>query len=130
MPIHEDGSYELCPHHARPLRFLARRSRSSRRHAPSQWHAHYDLRPPGPHKLHLSADCTFPTSGYHVVLKPGKKGTDPDTRVLKRVAHKPEGMVMQVITTIPLAYTEQTDHSYKKVKILPDGPTLDVEEVH
>jgi hypothetical protein len=40
--------------------------------------------------------------------------------VLKRVVPKPEGMVAQVITEVPVDYKVETSAKYKEVRIRPD----------
>jgi hypothetical protein len=38
--------------------------------------------------------------------------------------------VADVITTVDARYHEETDFEYDTVTILPDGPSIPVEEVH
>jgi hypothetical protein len=53
----------------------------------------------------------------------------PQIYVLKRVVHKPEGMVAQVITEVPLDYKVETPTEYKEVRIQPDKGRVQVKKV-
>ncbi len=97
------------------------------------WKAWQDLQPGTAHLiLHVTASCEFPTAGYGVELVPVQAKnaeTHPEIYVLKRVVHKPKGIVAQVITEVPLDYKVQTSTEYKEVRIHPDRVRLRVNKV-
>lgn len=97
------------------------------------WKAWQNLQPgTAPATLHVTGTCEFPTAGYTVELVPveTKNGeTHPEIYVLKRVVHKPEGMVAQVITEVPVDYKVETSAKYKEVKIRPDRAQVRVKIV-
>ena len=97
------------------------------------WKAWHDVQPgTNPPTLHVTASCEFPTAGYTVELVPVQaKNADahPEIYVLKRVVHKPKGIVAQVITEVPLDYKVQTSTEYKEVRIHPDRVRLRVNKV-
>jgi hypothetical protein len=53
----------------------------------------------------------------------------PEMYVLKRVAHKPEGMAAQVITDVRLDYKLEASTEYKEVRIQPDKVRVRVTKV-
>jgi hypothetical protein len=85
-----------------------------------------------PPTLHVTGGCKFPTAGYTVELVPVEtknSAAHPEIYVLKRVVHKPEGMVAQVITEVPVDYKVETSAKYKEVKIQPDRARVRVKIV-
>jgi hypothetical protein len=94
------------------------------------WSAWHDHQPPGSPTLHVHGECEFPTAGYTVELKPQEpQGINPRDLLLTKVVHKPTGPAAAVITTVEVDYIEETDFEYDTVTILPDGPSVPVEEV-
>ena len=92
------------------------------------WYASHDHMPPGPKMLYVTGECTFPTAGYSVELKPATpQGINPKIYILEKIVHKPTGPAAPVITTVPVRYEEKTDTEYDQVHLLPDGVTIDVE---
>jgi hypothetical protein len=73
-------------------------------------------------KLIVIGDVQVPTSGWHVWLTPrAPQGINPNILILDVSAQKPSGIVLQVITTIPLRYEEAPPHNeYTQVTIV-DG---------
>ena len=98
----------------------------------SDWKAWHNLQPgTAPPRLHVTANCQFPTAGYSVELVPAKnKPKNAKVLALKMVVHKPEGMAAQVITDVPLQYTVETRDEYQTVLIHPDKILLKVEQVY
>jgi hypothetical protein len=95
------------------------------------WAAFHDHQPPGPPVLRVTGTCRFNTAGWSVELRRHEpQGINPDDLLLDRVVHEPEGPVADVITDVEARYEETTDHEYQTVTILPDGPSIPVEEVH
>jgi hypothetical protein len=106
----------------------------TRRPSPCKhWKAWYDTQPgTNSPTLHVTASCKFPTAGYTVALVPvPNKNADsyPQIYVLKRIVHKPEGMLAQVITEVPVDYKVETPTEYKEVRIHPDRARVRVEKV-
>ena len=97
------------------------------------WKAWHDVQPgTNPPTLHVTASCEFPTAGYTVELVPAQSKnaeTHPEIYVLKRVVHKPEGMVAQVMTEVPADYRVETPTEYKEVRIRPDKVRVRVKKV-
>jgi hypothetical protein len=88
-----------------------------------QWKAWQNLQPGTSPTLHVTGSCEFPTAGYTVELVPVETKNSPahpEIYVLKRVVHKPDGMVAQVITEVPVDYKVETSSKYKVVRIRPD----------
>lgn len=93
------------------------------------WSAWHDHQPPGPPTLHVHGECEFPTAGYTVELKRQEpQGINPRDLLLARVINGPAGPVATVFTIVEVDYGEETDFEYDTVTILPDGPTIPVEE--
>ena len=63
-------------------------------------------------------------------MQPKKAETHPEIYVLKRVVHKPDGMVAQVITEVPVNYEAETPSDYKEVRIRPDRARVRVKKMH
>jgi hypothetical protein len=73
-------------------------------------------------KLIVVGDVQVPTSGWHVWLsKHVPQGINPNILILDVNATKPSGIVLEVVTTIPLRYEESPpQHEYTQVTVL-DG---------
>lgn len=85
-----------------------------------------------PPMLPVTGSCKFPTAGYTVELVPVEAknaAAQPEIYVLKRVLHKPDGMVAQVITEVPVDYKVETSANYKEVRIRPDRARVRVKIV-
>lgn len=88
------------------------------------------LRAPGPPVLHVRGDCEFPTAGFSVELRRREpQGFNQRDLLLDRIVRKPSGPVAQVITVLEARYREETDFEFDTVTILPDGVSLQVQEV-
>jgi hypothetical protein len=95
------------------------------------WSAWHDHQPPGPPTLHVRGECEFPTAGFSVELRRHEpQGINPKDLLLDLIVNKPSGLVSQVITVEEVRYDEVTDFEYDTVTILPDGPSIDVQDVH
>jgi hypothetical protein len=97
----------------------------------SEWKAWHDSQPGIEPTLYVEGMCTFTTGGYSVELKPAAppNGVFLKIRVLDLVIHKPSGIVTQVITNVPVKYSEETKRLYPQVEIKPDGIYVPVKEV-
>ena len=94
------------------------------------WYASHDHMPPGPQTLRVTGICTFPTAGYTVALRRHEpQGINPRDLLLDKVVTEPTGPVPDVITDVEVRYEEVTDVEYDTVTILPDGPSIQVQEV-
>jgi hypothetical protein len=47
---------------------------------------------------------------------------------LDRLVHPPAGPVAQVVTEIDISYSEETESDYETITILPEGPSINVED--
>ncbi len=95
------------------------------------WSAWHDHEPPGPPVLHVRGECEFPTAGYSVELRRHvPQGINPRDLLLDLIVHEPSGPAADVITVVEARYREETDVEHDTVTILPDGPSIPVEEVH
>jgi hypothetical protein len=95
------------------------------------WYASHDHMPSGPPVLRVTGTCTFPTAGYKVELRRHQpQGINPKDLLLDKIVIAPSGPVAQVVTDVAARYEETTDFEYETVTILPDGPSIPVEEVH
>ena len=95
------------------------------------WYASHDHMPPRPATLRVTGVCTFPTGGYSVELRRHEpQGINHRDLLLDKVVTEPTGPVPDVITDVEVRYEEVTDVDYDTVTILPDGPTIPVEDVH
>lgn len=95
------------------------------------WSAWHDHQPPGPAVLHVHGECEFPTAGYSVELRRTEpQGINPKDLLLDLIVSEPTGPAAQVITKLEARYSEETDVEYETVTILPDGPSMPVQEVH
>lgn len=94
------------------------------------WYAAHDHMPPEPAVLRVTGTCTFPTAGYKVELyRHEPQGINPKDLLLDKVVIAPVDPVVPVITDVEARYEETTDFEYDTVTILPDGPSIPVEEV-
>lgn len=94
------------------------------------WSAWHDHEPPGPPVLHVRGECEFPTAGFSVELRRREpQGVNPRDLLLERIVREPSGPVAQVITVVEARYREETDFEFDTVTILPDGVSLQVQEV-
>jgi len=85
---------------------------------------------PAPSVLTVLGTCTFPTAGFTVELRrKAAQGINPRDLLLERVVHPPTGPVAQVVTDVEARYTEETEFDFQTVTILPDGPSIPVEDV-
>jgi hypothetical protein len=92
------------------------------------WTAVHGHEPPGPSILTVRGNCTFPTAGYSVELRPAEpQGINPRDLLLNRIVHPPTDPVAQVVTDVEVTYSEETEFDYQTVTILPDGPSVPVE---
>jgi hypothetical protein len=97
----------------------------------SGWSAIHDFMPPGPARLKVRGECTFPTPGFKVTLKRKQpQGINPAILILEKTVVKPIGLEPQLVTTIPVEYEEKTDQHFTEVLILPDDMRITVQEVH
>jgi Domain of unknown function (DUF6438) len=95
------------------------------------WTAWHDHMPPGPSVLHVQGVCTFGTPGYVVELRRHEpQGINPFDLLLDRIVTPPDGPVTDVVTEVEVRYDEETEFDYQTVTILPDGPSVRVEDVH
>lgn len=98
------------------------------------WSAWHDHQPPGPAVLRVTGQCEFPTAGYSVELRRQEpQGINPKDLLLNKVVHEPAGPAgpaATVITRVEARYEEETDFEYDTVTILPDGPSIPVEDVY
>lgn len=96
-----------------------------------EWSAIHDFMPPRPARLRVNGTCLMPTPGYKLSLSPAiPQGINPNILLLELTVEAPGGNVPQVRTPAPVAYEEVTDRPYTQVTIVPDGPTIDVQDVH
>jgi hypothetical protein len=96
----------------------------------SDWKAVHDFMPPGPARLRVTGQCTFPTPGYTVTLKKHEpQGINPAILILDKVTVAPTGVEPQLVTKLTVAYRERTDQNYREVLVLPDNVTIPVKEV-
>ncbi len=82
----------------------------------------------GPGVVVVDGWCTFPTGAYTTELRRAEEQGDPEELVLERVVTVAEGYHAPVVRGVEMHYEEQTDAGYKTVTILPDGPTIEVED--
>jgi hypothetical protein len=96
----------------------------------SGWKAWHDNQPPGPATLHVTGECTFPTTGYSVELKPHHpQGINPSIYLMDKIVQEPTGNVAQVVTVVKVHYREVTNAKYSEIHILTDNVHIPVEEV-
>lgn len=87
---------------------------------------------PGPGStptLHVTGTCSFNTDGYSVELKPRQPGINVKDRLLELVVHEPSSdVVAQVLTDVPVRYSEETSMEYDTVSILDVELGISVQE--
>lgn len=95
------------------------------------WTASHDHMPPGPATLRVSGTCTFGTPGYRIELRRHEpQGINPKDLLLDKIVIPPEGdLGAQVLTEVEARYEEITDFEYDSVTILPEGPSISVQDV-
>jgi hypothetical protein len=97
----------------------------------TNWSAIHDFMPPGPARLTVTGECTFPTPGYKVTLKKKEpQGINPRILILEKTVTKPTHPEPDVVTKQKVEYKEKTDVHYSEVQIVPDGELIKVQEVH
>lgn len=95
------------------------------------WYASHDHMPPGPATLRVTGTCSFGTTGYKVELRPHEpQGVNPKDLLLDKIVTPPAGLAGQAFTEVAVVYEQVTDFEYDSVTILPDGPSIPVEDVH
>jgi hypothetical protein len=81
-----------------------------------------------PSVLQVHGSCTFDTAGYSVELRRHEpQGINPADLLLDRIVHPPAGPVAQVVTEVDATYSEETEFGYQTVTILPDGPSIPIQ---
>ena len=96
----------------------------------SNWAAWVDSQPPGPPTLHVTGECEFPTAGFSVTLVPRvPQGINPRDLLLDKIVEPPPGLAADVVTKVDVHYTQQEPNPLDTVTILPDGPTIPVQQV-
>jgi hypothetical protein len=92
------------------------------------WLAIHDFMPGHPAKLTVTGTCTFPTAGFKVELRRTQpQGINPLDLLLDKIVTPPRGPAADVVTDVEARYEEVTNVKYKTVTILPDGPSIPVE---
>ena len=76
-------------------------------------------------KIVVHGWCVFRGSGFTQELE-RRDSDDPSQLVLERVVGFDAARNSGTVKGIAAEYVEQTDVEYKTVRILPDGPTIDV----
>ena len=100
--------------------------------APYVFEASQRGRLPGPRLLVVEGGCTLGSSGYEVSLvRHEPQGTVAEDLLLDLVvkAPGPGDVVLPVLTTYPVRYEEQSQIWFGTVTILPDGPSIGVEQI-
>ena len=93
------------------------------------WTAVHGHEPPQPSVLQVRGSCTFDTAGYSVELRRHEpQGINPKDLLLDRIVHPPTGLVAQVVTDVEVTYSEETEFDYQIVTILPDGPSISIQD--
>lgn len=92
------------------------------------WIAVHDREPGGAPTLWVRGTCRFPDAGTTVALRRHEpQGVNPADLLLLMVVERAEPAAT-VVTDREVEYREDTDHRYETVTILPDGPTIRVQE--
>jgi hypothetical protein len=95
------------------------------------WYAWHDHMPGSAPTLYVTGTCTFNTSGYSAELKKSEpQGTNEKDLLMELVVHEPSpgDPVMEVITDVPVRYSEDTDVEYDTVTITNADVTIPVQE--
>lgn len=96
----------------------------------SGWKAVHNFQPPGPATLHVTGKCVFNTSGFKVTLqKAVPQGINQFILLLRKIVTPPTGIVLPVVTTVPVSFKLKTNTKYTHVTILPEGVTIKVLQV-
>jgi hypothetical protein len=107
-----------CPQKTTPSNAAV--SPTATNHMCGAWTAWYNVQPGSPKELHVAGMCTFPTSGYAVVLtKRIPPGTNPKRYLLELKITSPSGDVSQIVRHVPVHYQEQTEIQHEFVEIYP-----------
>ena len=94
------------------------------------WAAWIDKMPGAAHRLHVSGSCVFPTSGYKVTLRRATpQGINQRILILDKDVTAATGVVLEVITTVPMKYEEPAPNDFDSVEIRP-GPVIPVTIAH
>ena len=89
-------------------------------------------RPPAPRLLVVEGGCTFPSSGYEVdLVRHEPQGTVAEDLLLDLAVEGPgpDDIVLPVVTTYPVRYEDASDVWFDTVTVLPDGPSIRVEQI-
>ena len=86
------------------------------------WSASETVEPDGRRRLRVAGTCVVPTSGWGGALRRHHAQEAADELLLDLVLDRPTGPVLQVISSVHVAYEETTDRGYARVSVLPDGP--------
>ncbi|GAB7046097.1 hypothetical protein [Catenuloplanes indicus] len=98
--------------------------------AEGEWTAFFNRQPPGPFTLTVTGRLQMPTPGFKVTLsRANPQGINPRDLLLDLTITPPSGPVAQVVTEVEVVYEERTDTGYDTVTILPNGPSIKVEEI-
>ena len=74
-------------------------------------------------RVRVSGLCIVPTTGYRIELRRHEPQRAEDELLLDLVVEKPTGIVLQVVTGVPVGYEEMTERRHQRVSILPHGPS-------
>lgn len=97
----------------------------------SNWQAWYDQMPGSKRTLHVMGTCGVP-GGYSIKLERAEpQGINPDILLLNLIAEDltPGDPNPLNIKEEEVRYREDTRTPYNQITILPDGPTISVQEV-
>jgi len=96
----------------------------------ANWHAWHDWMPGKPPTLHVVGVVRCPTAGYTVTLKPAApQGINPAIYILELVVTPPTQPAAQVVTDVPVHYSEHTSVRYTEVFIIPQNIGVTVIDV-
>lgn len=87
---------------------------------------------PGPRLLVVAGGCTLASSGYGVSLvRHEPQGTVAQDLLLDLVVAEPgpDEVVLPVLTTYTVRYEEESEVWFDTVTVLPDGPSVRVEQI-
>lgn len=87
-----------------------------------EWKA---LQPPGEGTITVRGWCVFQGSGWSQELQ-RRDSDDPRQLVLERVVDFNADRQTTTVKAITVEWIEETETEYDTVRILPDGPTIDV----
>ena len=96
----------------------------------SGWKAVLNLMPGSTPTLRVTGKCVFRKHGYKVTLKEAvPQGINPAILLLQKIVKAPTGLVIPTPEVVNVSFTKKTKTKYKKVTILPDGVTINVQIV-